>query len=133
MSDDDFAVPLWRRLLVNRFVMTPLALAVIALGWNLWVATHDDGLVAGKVVDAAGRPVSGATVTLWAFNFTTFAEVGHTTTGPDGAFLFDNNRSHNIQLSADKPGVGRAARVPLRLYFRGQNVALDKPLTLVES
>lgn len=133
MSDDDFETPWWRRWLLNRFVMVPVAILAIAGVWNLWVMTHDDGLVSGRVVDAAGRPVEGASVTLWAFNFTTFSEVSRVATDANGAFRFDNNKWHNIQVGAEKPGVGRAARLPVRLYFRSQNIALSQPLVLTGS
>lgn len=130
MSDAEFRRPLARRVILNRFVLVPVAIALVVVGWNLWVSTHDDGIVEGRVVDAAGQPVAGATVTLWAFNFTTFAEKGHVTTSEDGRFRFTDNASHAIQVSAEKPGVGRAERVPVRLYFRAQNVALATPLRL---
>jgi hypothetical protein len=130
MADDDAPRPLWRRLLLNRFVLTPAILALITGAWNLYVVTHNHGVVAGQVIDAAGRPVAGADVVLWTFNFTTFAEKGHVVTGPDGSFRFADNASHNVQVSAAKPGVGRSERVPIRLYFRGQDTTLAKPLRL---
>jgi hypothetical protein len=130
MQDDDAPRPLWRRLLINRFVLVPGAIAVAALLWNIYVVTHNDGIVAGQVVDRAGKPVEGADVTLWAFNFTTFAEKSHTRTGPDGRFVFKNNDSHNIQVSAAKPGEGRSERLPIRLYFRAQDTTLPQPLRL---
>jgi hypothetical protein len=44
--------PLWRRLLLNRFVATLAALATAAALWNGYVVQHDHGIVAGRVVDA---------------------------------------------------------------------------------
>lgn len=131
MSDDDADRPLWRRLLLNRFVLAPGAIVVAILAWNLHVATHDNGIVEGQVVDARGEPVAGADVTLWAQNFTTFVEKARIATGPDGRFRFEGNESHSIQLAAQRLGVGRSARVPVRLYFRAQDVALGEPLRLV--
>src|SRR5689334_17517260 len=90
------------RLLRNRFVWVPLVLFIAIAGWNAWVATHDHGIISGRVVDAHGKPVAGATVHLWVFNFTTFVEKDATTTAADGSFHFTGNPSHNIQLSADK-------------------------------
>lgn len=130
MNGDEFRRPLARRLLLNRFVLVPAGLAAVALAWNAWVSTHNGGIVAGQVIDAAGRPVAGATVTLWAFNFTTYAEKAHAPTDAGGRFRFTDNASHAIQVSAEKPGVGRAGRVPVRLYFRAQNVQLRDPLRL---
>ncbi|QCI67016.1 carboxypeptidase-like regulatory domain-containing protein [Phreatobacter stygius] len=131
MSDeDDITRPRWQRLLLNRFVLVPLTLALVAGGWNLYTLRHDDGIVTGQVVDDAGAPVADATVTLWTFNFTTFAETAKVMSRRDGRFSFVGNPSHNIQVSAEKPGTGRSARVPIRLYFRSQNVGLPEPLRL---
>lgn len=121
------------RLLANRFVVVPGLLAIVVLGWNLYLATHDHGIVAGRVVDATGRPVAGATVALWVYNFTTFEEKAHVTTDSSGAFRFAGNPSHRIQISAEKAGVGRSQRVPVSLYFRAQDVTLAAPLTLAQA
>ncbi len=130
LIQDETRSPLWRRLLLNRFVLVPGAIALAVLLWNIHVALHDNGRVAGRVVDAAGQPVAEASVALWALQFTTYVEKKRVTTGPDGRFLFTDNDSHNIQLVAEKPGVGRSARVPVRLYFRAQDVELAQPLRL---
>jgi hypothetical protein len=120
----------WRRLLLNRFVLVPGAIAAVALVWNVYVATHDHGLVAGRVVDAAGKPVADATVTMWVFNFTTFEERQHVKTDAAGLFRFTDNSSHKIELSAEKVGMGRSRRLPVRLYFRAQDTTLVRPIEL---
>jgi hypothetical protein len=131
MSEDDNGdTPLWRRRLLNRFVVVPGAIALAIVVWNLYVATHDNGLVEGRVVDTRGEPVADASVALWVLNFTTYVEKERTRTGPDGRFRFEGNGSHNIQLAAEKRGVGRSARVPVRLYFKAQDVRLREPLRL---
>jgi hypothetical protein len=130
MTYDDFGRPLWRTLLFNRFVAVFAAIAAAALLWNAYVSLHDHGIVGGRVVDAAGRPVAGATVVLWVLNFTTFAEKARVATDADGRFLLVNRDSHHIQLSAEKPGAGRSARMDVRLNFRAQDVELDAPLVL---
>jgi len=130
MSEEAHERPRWRRLLVNRFVLVPVAIALVIATWNLYVATHDHGVVVGRVVDAAGRPVGDATVVLWVLNFTTYVEKTRATTSPDGRFELVNADSHNMQLVAEKPGVGRSARVPVRLYFRAEDVELRDPLVL---
>ena len=131
-SDEDFTRPKWPRWLRNRFVVVPTLLLVLTAGWNAWVATHDHGLVAGCVLDASGTPVEGAEVKLWVFNFATFVVTASTTTKPDGSFTFENNPSHNIQVSAEKPGLGRSARISVRLYFRSEDVRLKEPLRLTD-
>ena len=130
--EDDFTRPRWKRWLINRFVLVPCSLLVIAAIWNAWVLTHDHGIVAGHVVDASGAPVAGAEVKLWVFDFTTFVEKASTQTAADGSFQFTNNPSHNIQLSAVKAGVGRS-RIPVRLYFASEDTVLKRPLRLSDA
>jgi hypothetical protein len=127
--EDDLARPRWKRWLINRFVLVPGVLAAIAIIWNGWVFTHNHGVVSGRVVDSAGAAVAGAEVKLWVFNFVTFNERGSTQTSADGSFIFTDNPSHSIQLSAEKPGIGRS-RIPARLYFRSEDIALADPLRL---
>ena len=131
-SDEDFTRPKWPRLLSNRFVVVPALLLVLTAGWNAWVVTHDHGIVAGRVLDTSGTPVEGAEVKLWVFNFATFVVKASTTTKPDGSFTFENNPSHNIQISAEKPGLGRSARISVRLYFRSEDIRLKQPLRLTD-
>jgi hypothetical protein len=130
-SEEDFT-PKWPRLLRNRFVVVPALLLALTAGWNAWVATHDHGIVAGRVLDASGAPVEGAEVKLWVFNFATFVVKASTTTRADGSFRFENNPSHNIQVSAEKPGLGRSARISVRLYFRSEDIRLEQPLRLTD-
>ena len=129
-ASDDGRSPRWRRWLLNRFVLVPGILIVIAGAWNGWVVTHNHGIVEGRVVDASGEPVEGAEVKLWVFDFTTFAEHASARSKSDGTFAFTKNPSHNIQLSAEKPGVGRSPRMPVRLYFRSEDVVVKRPLRL---
>jgi protocatechuate 3,4-dioxygenase beta subunit len=120
----------WRRILFNRFVLVPAAIVLAVTLWNIYVATHNHGLVTGRVIDPAGRPVADATVALWVFNFTTYEEKERVKTDADGVFRFTNNPSHKIQISAEKQGVGRSPRIPVFLYFRAQDTRLDAPLRL---
>ncbi len=117
-------------MLVNRFVLFPVALAVVVALWNGYVGLHDDGIVRGRVLGPAGEPVAGATVRMLEQNFTTNSERGTTTTKADGSFEFTDNRSHSIVLRAEKSGVGRSEQRSVRLYFRAQNVMLKAPLRL---
>jgi hypothetical protein len=69
-------------------------------------------------------------VTLWVFNFTTFEERQHVKTDAAGMFRFTDNPSHKIELSAEKAGIGRSRRLPVRLFFQAQDTALAQPLEL---
>ena len=130
MSVQSAETPIWRRIVLNRFVLVPAAIALAVVMWNVYVSMHDHGMVAGRVVDAGGHPVAGATVVLWVLNFTTYVEKTRATTDEGGRFVIRDNDSHNIRLAAEKPGVGRSARVPVRLYFRAQDIELSEPLLL---
>jgi hypothetical protein len=120
----------WRAILLNRFVLVPGAIALAIVLWNVYVATHNSGLLTGRVTDSSGRPVADATVSLWVYNFTTYEEKERVKTDADGVFRFTDNSSHRIQVSAEKPGVGRSPRIPVFLYFRAQDTTLDAPLRL---
>jgi len=130
MIDREFGRSLWYRLLVNRFMIVLASIAIVVAIWNVYVSFHDHGVVEGRVVDTDGRPVEGATVELWVLDFTTYVERTRAITGADGRFVIRGNASHNIQIGAEKPGVGRAARIPVRLYFKAEDVSLAAPLVL---
>jgi hypothetical protein len=130
MSGAPFERSLWGRVLVNRFTAVLAAIALTIVAWNIYVSMHNHGIVAGRVVDAAGQPVAQATVVLWVLNFTTFVEKARTTTEADGRFTVINSGSHSIQLSAEKAGAGRSPRIVVRLYFRAEDVELSSPLVI---
>jgi len=104
--------------------------AVAVIVWNAYVGSHADGVVTGRVVDRSGHPVADATVRLMEQNFTTNSQRGTTQTDANGGFRFDDNRSHSIQLRAEKEGVGRSDQQAVRLYFRSQHIELSQPLVL---
>ena len=119
----------WRWVLASRFVVVPAALASVVLAWNIYVTLHAHGIVAGEVVNAAGRPVAGATVTLYRLNFITEVEAGQTRTDARGRFRFTDNRSHLIELQA-VDGQRTSPRVTVRLWFRAQDRVLANPLRI---
>ena len=59
-----------------------MAIALAVGIWNAYVTLHAHGLLSGRVVDAAGRPVGGATVVLFAHDFVTQVEKERTSTDP---------------------------------------------------
>src|SRR5215217_5683227 len=127
MSDEDPDGPLWRRLLLNRFVLVPGAIAAAILAWNIYVASHDNGIVEGLVVDPKGEPVAGASVALWVLNFTTYVEHARMRTSADGRFRFDGNASHNIQLAAGGRGGRRGGGGPGRGAPHGRGAPAPRP------
>ena len=118
-----------KRILLSRFVVVPLSIAVIVVVWNIYVSLHDHGLLVGHVVDADGHPVAGATVILFTHDFVTQVEKARTSTDSDGAFRFNDNNSHLVQLQA-QDGNLTSRRITLRLWFRAQDRVLRKPLRL---
>jgi hypothetical protein len=119
-----------RRILLSRFVVVPIILAIAIGGWNVYVALHAHGLLEGSVVDSAGKPVAGATVTLFAHDFVTQVEKAQTRSDAEGRFRFDDNNSHLVQLQA-RDGTVTSSRVTIRLWFRAQDRVVREPLRLV--
>jgi hypothetical protein len=111
-------------------VAVPVVLGVVIGAWNLYVALHAHGLLEGRVVDAAGKPVDGATVTLFVHDFVTQVEKAKTRTDATGEFRFTDNDSHLIQLQATD-GTMASPRITVRLWFRAQDRVLGEPLHLV--
>lgn len=119
-----------KRILLSRFVMVPLTIVVVVMVWNVYVSLHDHGLLAGRVVDADGHPVAGATVILFTHDFVTQVEKARTSTDASGGFRFNNNDLHLVQLQAED-GKLVSRRITLRLWFRAQDRELAKPLRLM--
>lgn len=111
----------WRRILLHRFVAVPLALAILAAGWNIHVALNNDGLIRGEVRDRAGNAVPGATVIFFERNAIYFEERRRTTTDAQGAYRFTDMQIHVGQLEARTLDGRQSARHLLRLWFRAQN------------
>ena len=117
-----------RSWLLSRWVIVPGGMLVATLAWLAYVGAHNHGVIEGRVVDAAGQPVAGATVLLYERGFVTHQERARTQTDAKGAFRFTGNPSHSVQLEAQAPGKGRTDRRILRLWFAAQDFALAEPL-----
>jgi len=89
----------WRAILLNRFVLVPGAIVLAIVLWNIYVATHNNGLLIGRVTDSSGRPVADATVSLWVYNFTTYEEKERVATDADGVFRFKPNGQNERALA----------------------------------
>jgi hypothetical protein len=112
----------------SRWVIVPGMMTIATLAWLAYVNSHNHGVLEGRVVDATGNPVAGASVRLYERGFVTHEERGRATTDARGVFRFADNRSHSIQLEAEAPGLGRTDRRILRLWFAAQDAVLPEPL-----
>lgn len=117
------AAATWR-IVRHRFVAVPLALAAIAVGWNLYVAANDDGIIVGTVQDSDGRPVAGAEVVFLERDFVNYQEKFRTRTDARGRFRFDQMQVHIGQVEARLDDGRRSERRLLRLWFRSQNTEM---------
>jgi hypothetical protein len=113
----------------SRWFIVPGTLLAIVVAWNIYVAGHATGEIRGRVVDAAGAPVAGATVQLFERAFVVNTEKQRAMTDAAGVFRFAGNASHAVQLQADANGA-KSERVTLRLLFRAQDADLPAPLVI---
>jgi Carboxypeptidase regulatory-like domain len=116
--------------LIHRVTITFAVIALIVVGWNAYVAAHDDGILEGAVVAPSGEPVPDAEVVLSERTIVSLAPIAKTTTDQDGRFRFERHGRHALMLNASKPEVGRSGRVEIQLYFRNQNRELEDPVRL---
>lgn len=117
-----------RAWLLSRWVIVPGIMLVVGLAWMVYANAHNHGLIEGQVVDAAGKPVAGASVLLFERGFVTHQERGRATSDAAGIFRFTDNQSHSVQLEAVAPGLGRTNRQIVRLWFAAQDIQLTEPL-----
>ncbi len=120
-------VPAWMK---SRWVVVPGFLALSIAVWNIYVIAHANGMVEGRVVDAAGSPVTDAVVTLFERSFVAYTAKDQSKTDARGHFRFIDNQNHALQLEAASPTQGKSDRVSVRLWFRGQDFQLADPLRL---
>ncbi len=120
-----------RRILLNRYTIVLGTLALVVIAWNLYVATHNHGRIAGRVI-GTGRPASrrGDRDPEGEDADHARAESGR----PDGwggesSFSWAKH-AHHFVLEAVKDGVGKSERTAYRRAFRGQNLSLAAPLRL---
>ena len=117
----------------NRYTLTLGSIAALAISWNIYVALNNDGIITGRAVTADQQPVGGATVVLSERSLLVAVPKGRATTNEKGEFRFTGHTLHHLYLEAHKEGGGRMPPKEFRLYFKGQNLFLEKPLVLAES
>jgi hypothetical protein len=116
----------------NRYTLALGSIAALALSWNIYVALNNEGIITGRAVTADQQPVGGATVVLSERSLLVAVPKGRATTNEKGEFHFTGHTLHHLYLEAHKEGVGRMPPKEFRLYFKGQNLILEKPLVLAE-
>ena len=114
----------WRQVLGHRFVVVPLAVALLVAGWNIYIVFNNSGIIEGQVRDRAGAPVPGATVIFFERNFIYYQEKQRTVTDAHGGYRFDGMQVHVGQLEALTNDGRHSERRQLRLWFRAQNSEL---------
>jgi hypothetical protein len=114
-----------RRVLGHRFVAVPLALLVIVVAWNVYIAFNDHGIIEGEVVDRAGAPVAGATVVFFERNFIYYEEKQRAVTDARGHYRFTDMKTHIGQLEARTDDGRKSERRQLRLWFRAQDTEVS--------
>lgn len=116
--------------LLNRYIVTFGTVAVVTLVWNIYIAFNDDGIIKGEVVGPNDQPVAGATVVLSERTLLVTTPRLRVTTDADGRFTITGHTYHRVWLEASKKGVGAYPQTEYRMYFKGENLNLKKPLRL---
>jgi len=119
-----------KSIFINRYTIALFITIVIALFWNLFVILNDQGILHGRVIDQANRPIEGARVILSEKTLLVTAPRDEVTTDAQGYFRFEGHKLYHLYLEAKKGGAGSASPKEVRLYFKGQNKTLKEPLVL---
>ena len=123
----------WRRILRHRFVVVPLAVALLVVGWNTYIAFNSGGIIEGEVRDKTGAAVPGATVIFFERNFVYYQEKQRATADAKGVYRFDGMQVHVGQLEARTADGRHSERRQLRLWFRAQNIDVAPLIIAVPS
>ncbi len=119
-----------RSVFVNRYTITFGLTLVIALLWNLFVSFNDSGILSGRVVDQNNQPIGNARVILSEKTLLVTASRDEVITDADGYFRFEGHKLYHLYLEVSKDDLASASSQEVRLYFKGQNKILKKPLVL---
>ena len=107
-----------------------LVVAALIGVWNIYISFHNDGLVAGRVVDRSGRGVENATVIIAEKTLEKLKNQQETTTDDQGYFRFEGIVMVEFVIWAEKPGYAEMKNRSYHLYFKKQNFQLPEPLVL---
>ena len=98
--------------------------------WNIYISFHNDGFVAGTVVDTSGRGVENATVIIAEKTLEMLKNQQETTTDDQGYFRFEGIVMVEFVIWAEKSGYAEMKNRSYHLYFKKQNFQLPEPLVL---
>jgi len=119
--------------LLSENLSTLIFAAVVAVligTWNIYISFHDDGVVAGRVVDETGGGVANATVIIAEKTLEMLKNQQEITTDGDGYFRFDGVDMVEFIVKAQKSGCAEMKNRSYHLYFKRQNFHLPVPLVL---
>jgi hypothetical protein len=105
-------------------------LGVLIGGWNIYIGFHDDGVVAGRVVDQSGNGVENATVIIAEKTLEMLKNQQETPTDDQGYFRFEGIDMVEFIVWAEKSGYAEMKNRSYHLYFKKQNFQLPEPLVL---
>ncbi|MEE4164633.1 MAG: carboxypeptidase-like regulatory domain-containing protein [Desulfocapsaceae bacterium] len=119
-----------RSIFINRYTITFGFTVAIALLWNLFVIFNDSGILNGRVVDQNNQPIGNARVVLSEKTLLVTAPRDEVVTDADGYFRFEGHKLYHLYLEVSTDDLGSSSSQEVRLYFKGQNKILKKPLVL---
>ena len=119
-----------RSVFINRYTISFGITIVIALLWNLFVIFNDSGILNGRVVNRDNQPIGNARVVLSEKTLLVTVPRDKVITDADGYFRFEGHRLFHLYLEASKDDSGSSSSQEVRLYFKGQNKTLKKPLIM---
>ncbi|MBN2553275.1 MAG: carboxypeptidase regulatory-like domain-containing protein [Spirochaetales bacterium] len=111
-------------------VVFAAVLGVLIGAWNIYISFHDDGTVAGRVVNSSGAGVESATVIVAEKTLEMLKNQQETTTDDQGYFRFEGIDMVEFIIRAEKPGYLEMKNRSYHLYFKKQNFHLPEPLVL---
>jgi hypothetical protein len=111
-------------------VIFAAVVAVLVGAWNIYISFHDDGIVAGRVVDETGDGVEDATVVIAEKTLEMLKNQQETATDEQGYFRFEGIEMVEFIIKAEKPGYAEMKNRSYHLYFKKQNFRLPEPLVL---
>jgi hypothetical protein len=118
----------------NRKIILLALIVAVSIGiWLVYVNTHDDGIVEGRVVNQNGDPVAGAQVLLQRKGYDILDQPVVTQTDEDGYFFYKDEVMLEFVISAEKNGYSfPSERINYHRYFPDQNFKIPEPLVLVK-